>query len=350
MLSDTEYWPSRIIQIASGSRCGSSLLKTLLAGSSDVVFLDGEEEPYIKMSGNGYGMTSDDDSFTKVVNPQLFRKMVYTELHCPEQRWEWRLQLQYRGEILSRLLEDLPRLKRLESKGGPFGVQRWLDQHRIRGHYDGCPPGVRAPVQDVVYEMAPFVLPTYRRSCPTGKVLLLKSPYNAYREQILEQLFPGVPITRVILTRNPAATINGLIDGWAASYGFYKHLTPYGWWKFDLPPGWVEFVGLSTVNKAWLQWYSSYTRLVHRQGFVVQFEELIQQPSVVLNKLCRQLEIEPPTLSKELPKVMSTESPTKFRWKNSPQREKAILNVLSTHPESLALCSQLGYKEQSQWA
>ena len=58
-----ECKPVRVIRIVSGSRSGSSLLRSLLARSSDITVLSGEEEPYFAMSGNGFGITSSSDAF-----------------------------------------------------------------------------------------------------------------------------------------------------------------------------------------------------------------------------------------------------------------------------------------------
>lgn len=335
ILLEQEYKPTRVIQIVSGSRSGSSLLKKLLAKSTDLTSLDGEEEPYFKLTGNGYGMTSNCDAFTTMQNASLFRRCIYTEL-ATEYPCEWRFSLQYRGEKLARLLDALP------SRVRSCNFTDWLRSMGVAGHYDGCCKEERLPFQDMVYEMAPYVIPTLR-GCP-GKTLLLKAPYNVYRPGVLESIFPEAQFSYIFLTRNPAATINGLIDGWKANYGFHKHLTPAGWWKFDLPPHWEAYQHKPVPDRCWLQWHSSYTLISERmhQGLVVKHEDVLASPQETVNNLCRQLDIQPPMISK-LPEVMATETPKPFRWK---ERARIIEPLLS---RSVGLIEALGYKDQSQW-
>lgn len=334
MVVETEYIPKRIIQIISGSRSGSSLLKSVLAKSPDVTSLAGEEEPYIPLSGNGYGYTSKYDGFTELQNPSLFRKLITTEL-TTEKPWEWRLGLQYKGAKLASLLEGLDNL----DTANPFD---WLRSYGVAGYYDGCQLEERLSFSEMVYEMPPYVLPNCSRNS-LSDTLLLKSPYNVYRQGVLEKVYPTTEFSYVILTRNPAATINGLIDGWKANYGFYKHLTPYGWWKFEMPPDWENYVNKTSLERSWHQWESSYTLITGNwKGQIVRFEDLVTEPEKTIKSLCKRLEIEPPEISK-LPLVMSTEKPEPYRWK---KRANRILQILE---RSRKLIVTLNYLDERQW-
>ena len=49
----------RVAVILTGSRSGSSLMKTVVSRSNDVAYLSGEEEPFFILSGNGFPWSSD---------------------------------------------------------------------------------------------------------------------------------------------------------------------------------------------------------------------------------------------------------------------------------------------------
>jgi hypothetical protein len=337
-VSLNEYNPKRVIQILSGSRTGSSLLKSLLARSPDVTSLNGEEEPYFALSGNGFGMTSNSDAFTEVVNTSLFRRFIHTELHPSylSPPWQWRLSLQFKGPALAGLLNEIQDLDLLDPV-------LWLRRMGIYGHYDGCGKEERIPFREMAYEMPPFVM-LKPRQWPVNDTLLLKSPYCLHRPGVLEKIFPTAEFTYIKLIRNPAATINGLIDGWLAPYGFHKHLLPSGWWKFDLPPEWEQYETERISRKAWFQWASSATVLRERSCYTIRFEDLINSPQRFILGVCKAADIQPPTIAK-LPHVMSTEEPKPYRWKC---REQEILSLLN-NDISRDLISYYGYQDQTRW-
>jgi hypothetical protein len=215
---------------------------------------------------------------------------------------------------------------------------------RIDGHYDGCRVERRLLFSEMSWEMPPYVVPSLRRH-PPSNTLLLKAPYNVYRKNLIRKAFPAAEVSHVILTRNPAATINGLIDGWEAPWGFHKHLLPSGWWKFDLPPGWRRYTESSIPEKAWLQWHSSAEALLGWSGYWVRFEDLVSDPATVIGRLSDDLGIQIPLLGGVIPLVMATETPRPGRWKD---RADTILPLLKG---SSSLCSDLGYplKDHQQW-
>lgn len=336
ILDGDDLRPKRVIQILSGSRSGSSLLRRVLARCPGLVSLDGEEEPYVAVSGSGYGLTSDSDALNRLEHPALFRRLLRTELTAAD-RWAWRLGLQYRGAALARLLEA-PR---------PDAADPWprLREYGVAGDYDGCGSTERLPFNgDLVWEMRPFVLPGPARppEALDGCTLLLKAPYNVYRPGVMEAAFPGAEFSYVRLLRNPGATVNGLIDGWLAPYGFHKHLTPYGWWKFDLPPNWEDFVGSPVAERAAGQWAASYRRVADRPGVTVRFEDFLADPIGETARVCAALDLEAPRPA-PLPVTMATERPAPGRWR---RRGAEVLDALRPYRR---LIDELGYADEAGW-
>lgn len=129
---------------------------------------------------------------------------------------------------------------------------------------------------------------------------MIKTPSNAYRLGFLRALFPGARIRVLHLTRNPAASLNGLYDGWRHN-GFHAHrmdepleITGYAedcpadrwWWKFDLPPGWRRYTRASLIEVCAFQWYSCHRAVLDGlaggdiEHIRVRFEDLISGPQV----------------------------------------------------------------------
>jgi hypothetical protein len=109
-----------------------------------------------------------------------------------------------------------------------------------------------------------------------GRPLLLKASMDAYRIPFLRRLFPDARLRIIHLTRNPAAAINGLIDGWL-HHGFFSHnlagravLTIDGyagwwagsWWNFDLPPGWRCLVRQPLASVCAAQWAAAHNAIL----------------------------------------------------------------------------------------
>ncbi len=364
MITTHQLAPKRVIQIVSGSRSGSTLLKSVLARSPDVVSLDGEEETYIHYTGNGYGYTSHDDSFTTIQNPTLFRRLLLTELlgWTWRERWEWRLRLQFEGPKLAELLDDLDAIAIDRGQGAGPPIE-WLRNHGVYGHYDVCPLEQRQSFNHFVHEMPPYIMPSYRtvRASTSdhvldGCTLLLKSPYKVYRFGALEKVFPEAQFSYIVLLRNPAAIINGLIDGWEAPYGFHKHKTPHGWWKFEMPPGWYEYAKSPIPQKAFFQWFNSYLRIRDRwmnhsrsemleKTYIMRFEDFIKNPMLSVCQACTMLGIVAPT-DFTLPTKMSTKPPEPNRWR---RRQDTIIPLFYNNPIVEQLLYDLSYGDIDKW-
>jgi len=330
MLPLTDGPIDRVINIVCSSRSGSSLFKEALSRLPGVITLAGEEEPYWRLSGNGYRLTGYDDSFTNPANPELMRRLIADELYeeNAEKRWRKRLLMQF-GRW-----------------DGPIG--RWADLSWLGdkiGYYDGY----RRPWDRFFkLEEPPFVLPKPYEN-PRGKALVLKTPQNVYRPGALEKVFPNIEIEHIYLTRNFASTINGLIDGWYCDFGFFAHPVPthrgWRWWKFDMPPGWS--FDMSIEERAMFQWRSahlwglSYWKSAER----VKFEDLLVDPAAVVNDIGRKFNLgQVSPKSFDLPSTMTTDQPAPFRWVRRKQK------VLRFQADAKLIMERLGYKmEPETW-
>lgn len=230
------------------------------------------------------------------------------------------------------------------------------------------------PPCPLVIEESPFILlrpwVRWRPEELASRALVIKTPSNAYRLPFLRALFPFARFRILHLTRNPAASINGLLDGWRHR-GFYSHYIGddvqiqgfsqpgnpnYGWWKFDLPPGWQEIRRTTLEQVCAFQWSSAQQAIL----------EFVRKPGVdylqgrfedVLNSLAAHGDI--PIMIREwldcgellggkakaaLP-VMATQAPRPGRW-----REKAsILSGVLQTDCIRGLCRDLGYEDQREW-
>ncbi len=146
-----------------------------------------------------------------------------------------------------------------------------LDRRLVDAHCPGPWPDPFVPV--AVIEEPPFVCivpwaPADEDTLATHP-LVVKTPSNAYRMGWLRRLFHRADVRLLHLTRNVAASVNGLVDGWR-HVGFHSHevgglriagyseLAPAGdrWWKFDRPPGWEAWTSASLPEVCAMQWRS----------------------------------------------------------------------------------------------
>src|SRR3954471_18779396 len=70
----------RVVVILSGSRGGSTLLKETLASHARVASLDGELEPLLALSGNGFDRNSDSDGIDVVANARELASSILDEI------------------------------------------------------------------------------------------------------------------------------------------------------------------------------------------------------------------------------------------------------------------------------
>lgn len=356
----------RVAVILTSSRSGSSLLKSVLSAHEGIAALDGEAEPYLALSGNGFGINARSDALVMPANAGLLADCIHDGLSvaCDAlpplpvllARWSRRLLLQFpalftqpdeQRRLLRALDETLAYAERYQHAMSELELQRivlsavyWREPWRL-DYYDGhLGPGTARPFAEAAkIEEPPFVLPSLFRRSLAGedaahKVLLFKTPSDAYRIGLYEQLFPEAVVRYIHLTRGYAQTVNGLLDGWLSPHGFFAHdmarsghtleiagysdRLPFGkrWWKFDLPPDWRAFAASPLEEVCLHQWLSCH-RAILDSGLPMlrlAFEDFIAAPQAMCSRIFSWLGLPPLALPAALPVTMATEAPQPARW------------------------------------
>jgi hypothetical protein len=384
----------RVVVILSGSRGGSTLLKETLALHPRVASLDGELDPLLALSGNGFNQNSDSDCIESVANAAELASSILDEISFASaeildprlllRKWKNRLALQFPlhfldGDAYRRLEQSLEAALGLLEHGdlrsdaeqqrrilsAVFSDEPW----RI-SYYDGhATPGADRHFDEALkIEEPPFVAPTLRRRLfaladTEDSVLLFKSPSDAYRIGMYERLFPRAEVTYIHLTRGFAQSVNGLMDGWLYPLGFFSHdLSKIGcelaiqgysdrvsfgrkWWKFDLPRNWRRFTGAKLEEVCLNQWYSVHEAILQRGACTlrVPFEDFVASPAAVLGRITDHLGLPAMDLPGGLPVKMATEPPRSRRW----HKRGPMLMDLSRRPEVRDMMGLLGYSMDS---
>jgi len=384
----------RVVVILSGSRGGSSLFKEALALHPRIASLDGELEPLLALSGNGFNRNSDSDSLDRVANATELASSILDEISfaSPQllessllrRKWRNRLVLQFPLHFLDAgaylrldqsLEAALSRIDRADRRSDAdlqglilstvFSEEPW----RI-SYYDGqATRGAKHHFDEPLkIEEPPFVVPTLRRrpfapSDARDSVLLFKSPADAYRFGLYERLFPNAEVSYIHLTRGFAQSVNGLMDGWLYPLGFFSHdLSKIGcelaiqgysdrvsfgrkWWKFDLPRNWRRFTRAKLHEVCLNQWYSIHEAILDRgvATLRVSFEDFIANPAAALKRITEHLGLPALALPGPLPLKMATEPPYPRRW----HKRGPMLMELSRRPEVHEMMGLLGYAMDS---
>jgi len=367
----------RVAVILTGSRSGSSLMKTVVSKSNDVAYLSGEEEPFFILTGNGFPWSSDSDGFNTVKNKQKLLDNLFNDLGINDkvfnvsktvQDWRNRILLQFPdidSDTIDYLLPKYVSKFYTEETDYTEASQKLLFAlfKEKAGLYDICHGSYDFMLQRFKIEEPPFVIPPQRRRFTEAdiedKVLVFKTPQDCYRIGIFEELFPNADIKYIHLTRGFAQTINGLIDGWLSDTGFFAHdvsivneelniqgysdVKPYGkkWWKFDLPPNWKDYKDAPLYEVCLNQWRSAHTHILNsgKQVLHIQFEDFLKDPDKTVKKMTDYLGINEIKLGK-IPVVMATEKPEQFRW----LKRSALINELAQRSDVKELMSALSYK------
>jgi hypothetical protein len=192
---------------------------------------------------------------------------------------------------------------------------------------------------------------------------------------LVERLLPNADLRIIHLTRNPAATINGIYDGWHHR-GFFSHnlehcfeggtldrlqikgysnIYPFGgtWWNFDLPEGWQNVADRELLEVCAFQWHSANTEILRyltahsHRSCVVHFEDIIRTVGSRMEEFERLLDFmgvatdQLETLRLEvLPVVQSTLPPQLYRWK---RRQDMITKALDA-PGIREMAEIFGYR------
>ncbi len=257
-----------------------------------------------------------------------------------------------------------------------------IDTELVRFSFPEIPIPVAPPNRMLIIEEPPFVLQFPRiKPCEANfqkDILLLKSTVDCYRMNLINRLFPNAEIKVIYLTRNPAATINGIFDGWLHR-GFFSHnledylkncglkklnIKGYSdkavwgkfWWNFDLPEGWENYINAPLTEICAFQWLSANTEIQQNikshnyDVLTVRYENFIRSLAS-RNAQFKQI-LEFANLGTELidflnlntlPVVQATLPPQIYRWK----KRKDIIEKLLDNNDISDMAASLGYYKQN---
>jgi hypothetical protein len=363
----------RMLLLASASRGGSSLLFDILRYHDGTCSPDGEHGKWYTFNGICYpafesdAIPSDFESFNReqLLTDLLSDVGATTTSGDRTHRVDTillRLPLQFPHHDIpfEQVRDALLDGSSLDEVLGDLGIS----PH----HYDEYADGdSEAPLEADAIEERPFITPhDYKRGLTAAdfeKTLVLKTSVDAYRLRwIREQLFPDMDVRIVHLTRNPAASINGLYDGWRLNRGFQTydvgdlHLEDYNGslWNYDLPPGWQTEGRL--IDICLTQWTQAHHHIlrdievfdtVHR----VTFEDLITETDSTIEEIVDFAGLGESALLDEnvenLNQVMTTKDPEQGRWRH---REALVTGAIDRADEPFGnVVDELGYTEESEW-
>lgn len=394
-----------VVVIACSSRGGSSVFAEMLRRSASLVHFRAEINPFLALAGLTWptsGTGSDALGAVHAVGPardRLEREMAADagrpalpaelDLDAFAADLCWRLTVQWPREVF-----ELPAIRTearaaLAEGGGLTDLQRFHAAFlsRVRAthpsvnpwFYDLAPdllagafPGLGPPVgppSPTVIEEPPFVAVGPWTPATADDLalrpLVVKTPSNAYRLDFLRALFPRARFRVLHLVRHPAASVNGLVDGWRF-HGFHAHrmerplaIRGYAdvrpadacWWKYDLPPGWEEWKDAPIEQVAAFQWRSAHDHVLDWldarpvDRFLLRFEdvvgegrrrafgELFEWLGVPLDEGVRA------AIEGGLPPVMATAPPRQRRW----FEKAALIGPVLADPRVRRTAERLGY-------
>lgn len=415
----------RIVVINSSSRSGSSLLYALLAKLPGVVSLTGEASPFYKLNirldrfnphesekiptelleevmdlkGLSEDFLSDIYLHEKITRSEDIDRERYSDDLALRFLLQWTdidaAHDELRAIITTALdtyltshgffnteefyLELLELLINRWPEINPFYYDIGTDRTALAFPSQDIPSS--PPASRFTIEEPPFILLHPAKHAAQAElansILLLKSTVDCYRMNLLEKLFPKAEKKVIHLVRNPAATINGIFDGWHHR-GFFSHnlgtcfgshghiqklaikgysdIYPHGtdWWNFDLPSGWQEYVDRELLEVCAFQWRSANTEILENlsasshKSCIVRFEDIIRSPLSRKAQFNRMLEFMGVSVAEAealgldvLPVVQSTLPPQLYRWK----KRKDLIERLLDDPLILAMSEKLGYRK-----
>ncbi|MCX5208700.1 sulfotransferase [Kitasatospora sp. NBC_00240] len=238
------------------------------------------------------------------------------------------------------------------------------------------PAAFGPPTDGYCIEEPPFVVPR-PRALPDAadlgrRVVVVKSSVDAYRLPLLRRLMPGARLRIIHLTRNPAAAVNGLYDGWRdrgffsydvsdeveLSIAGYRELGPAArrWWNFDLPPGWRALADSPLEAVCAAQWAGAHRAILEGLDLAgaeavmrLPFERLIDPATRnrTLDAVFAFAGLRSLPHRQQLPVVMATARPGPARWR----RRVDLLAPAVRQPAVAEVAAELGYrwKENARW-
>jgi len=386
----------RVVLVVSSSRGGSSLFGQVLRTMPGLLHLRAEVNPLFTLAGLHHGVERrrvlEDELLRDVGAPVPAGQVTAEERDRLVLDLAWRLTMQWPALATWMPLDDLlgfvddvvPAVGRVYR---PTPVHRSLMVALRRagaevhsGYYDLDPSDAedsRCPLEppegppgEAVIEMPPFVaIDRWRQASPSelrSLPLVICTPRCSFRLEFFRDLFPGADLRVIHLTRNPAASVNGLVDGWR-HHGFfncrvpgelaiegYSNVVPGGteWWCYDFPPGWQEWTSAPLQDVCAFQWQAAHAAAIdgcQRLGIDplrVPFEDVVgnrharSELSAGLASLLglSRAPVEAALLT-ERPVVMATTRPSPARWRH----RRDALRSLFSDPRVVALARRLSY-------
>jgi hypothetical protein len=168
-------------------------------------------------------------------------------------------------------------------------------------------------------------------------VLLEKTPKNILRVPFFASLYPDARF--IYLFREPAETINSMIEGWRLPPPTFKqYLELPGWegptWSFYLFPGWREVIGKPVPEIAAVQWATGVglalddlMAMPADRWYPADFHTLLADPAKEVASICEFLgwSYDRP-LTAPLPLSGSQVSaPEKDKWRRNAEEIQAVL-------------------------
>lgn len=404
-----------VVVLASSSRGGSSVVSEILRHSRDLLHFRAEVNLFFVLSGHAFpdsGTGSDALGAAELTDPELLDRLLAFDMGrhgdgLPDDasierfadELHWRLSAQWPEETFDveqvhfwtrETLADLHRdhgwavgafddaqlfhtllLCRVRSRHP--AVNPWYYDIRPDLICDHCPDAEAsaAPPSTLVFEEPPFVTISPWQTVTEADLdrpLVVKTPSNVYRLPFLRALFPNARLRVFHLTRNAAASINGLHDGWRFR-GFFAHHLPdqlaidgysdrfpeWGndWWKFDLPPGWEDWTHRSLVEVCGFQWRSAHAAtLAYLEQHDVptirlRFEDMVGEIDARRRAIGALTDWLGVPLGDELgqlvetglPPIMATSRPRLRRWFDRAE----LLEPVIHDPQTLSILERLGY-------
>jgi hypothetical protein len=327
-----------IVLLVSSSRGGSSMLTEILRRVDGVLSLPGEVNAHVVIAQLAGG---DRDVFREELARDVGRPVCDGEIDPSELTADvcWRLAAQW-----PRLPIDTERAARavtqaMESVGADHTVAfTRAVLHRVGtdlhpAAYDIGDDGEPPPPSEPVVEMTPYVgFRAWRRATPDelrSQPLVIATPRNAYRLEWLAELFPAACVRVLHLTRNPAASVNGLIDGWRSPW-FFNVRARERWWKYDVPPRWQQLAEANLAQVAAEQWRSAHQAVLDTvtgtgmETLRLRYEDVVGEPArreAAAVALAGFLGVDAGVMRAAVlagvPPVMATAPPQRRRWSGS---------------------------------
>lgn len=405
-----------VVVLASSSRGGSSVTSELLRAAPALNHLRAELNPFLLLAGAGAfesgqghdGLPAeaplDAGLWGRELGLEIGRRAEQADVEAWAWAWAQRLVLQWplleidapavhealaaavgaalpgglpsgplpENTVTEVNLDMLARLRRRWPGLDPWAYD--LPPESIRARFPGLEPSGGPPTVDPVEE-PPFVAVGPWAVGVVPGPLIIKTPSNCYRLDWLRRRFPAARFKLLHLVRNPAAAINGLVDGWRFR-GFHSHrlrspLSIAGYtdhrpldahhWKYDLFPGWAAHRGAPLVELAAAQWMAAHSATLgwldahpETPRLTLRFEDLMgqaEQRAAAVDALEAFLGVAAggalrAAAAAPLPPIMATARPRARRWFD---RAEALEAPLS-RPALRALAERLGVGDPATWS